>query len=84
MNPGADEQLKRWRAETEAAARACLTRAAGQQGVLRLPVELSNPPGPPQPCNAATLFELHWQILKDGRIRVRASIDGLMFGDWIT
>lgn len=76
-----EQQLKAQRREIEAAAAACLARAAGQHGVLELPVRLDNPPGPPAPCNAATLFQLHWRVDDAGRLRLKASIDGLIFAE---
>lgn len=72
------------RLELRESARACLRRAVGQQGVLRLPVELANQPGPVHPCNAATLFELHWRVDSAGRLRLKASIDGVIFEEVFT
>lgn len=77
-------RIPRAREEIALGAASCLARAAGQHGVLQLPVQIGNPPGPPAPCNAATLFELHWRIDSAGRIRLQASVDGLVFQEVFT
>lgn len=83
-DPGIPGQLRYARRDLEIATRECLRRAAGQHGVVRLPIRLDNPPGPPAPCNAATLFQLLWSVDDDGRLHLSAMVDGLVFQEVFT
>lgn len=82
--PGHAKQIREHRRALAAAAADCLSRAAGQQGAVRLPIRLDNPPGGPAPCNAATLIEILWRVDPGGRLRLKAAIDGAVFEEVFT
>ena len=68
-------------AELHGAAHLILQRAQGQHGRIELPVKLETIEDALPLGNAGTLFDFDWEVRANGRLLLRAYIDGVPFGE---